>query len=585
MSSLATALATTGQLVAAAKTAESAAFTALNFEQFSDSALPYLIFSSLVAKTVASIPQAEHWAAKPFVYGGQTHSADYSVQQKQINPLETHLPNEKVWSVDSPQSYTTTSEDGNTIEKVTSIDFKTIDKDISSFVNLNKLVDTIKAGTLPTTQQFCLALLDIVDFIDFGIFGEGINRCRLEPFVQDRKITVKETVSTKTDSNVVSINKDVQQIGKQTVTNKQEIELSGHNLESRTIGREEYSTVQTRYSETKQSEQSIWERWLGGEVSSTHRIYDVIETTHKVDKAGADGVLKNITNDTVTRNEEIHKITSKDWKQGYVTYVPLAGTMVDIGRKYQLNVKVTSGDWIMLAIDTACVALMFVPMGQGAAVGRTGVAVSKVATAQGRKSLAKAALNPKGAAAKLRDYYSNPRAVFSPENIAAKTKNVAHNPMKGDMLKTLAQLSKLDKQGVNIRSTLRTAFADMGAEGKLIADTLTRNLRYLKQNGWLTPENVSRMSQGLNPWGSLKNLVAKPFRLDVDHIIPKSLAPELKAHPGNLVFLPQIDNILKSNNILRHVVQHVERFKEAIPHWKPATELLEKLKEFKMPHA
>ena len=446
------------------------------------------------------------------------------------NLMDTHLPNERVWNIGKPNVYTTQSEDGSMHETITRIDFRTIDKNISSFVNVNKLIDTIKQGEIPSFQQIQLAILDIVDMIDLGIMGDSISKVRLEPHVKNRSITVTETVSTVTEDKQLEVSKNLQQIGKTVETNTQAISLEGDNLGNRILSRETYSETTTKFSEITESPQSNFEKCLGGELETTHRVFVKTDTSHTLEQADSGGELKTIKTDADTRTEDIHKVTGKEWKEGHITYIPLVGAATDIARKYQAGVKVTVGDWVTLGIDTACIALMFVPGGQVAAAGRvSGATASKIAATQVRRGLAKAALKPKSAATALKKVYSNPRSVFSPERIAAKAKTVAHNPMKGDMLKTLAELAKGKLQGAQLKTWLRKQFADMGAEGKLIADSLSKNLRYLKQNGWLTPENINRMSQGLNPMGWLKEAPGKLFRLDVDHIIPKSLEEALKA--------------------------------------------------------
>lgn len=570
----------------------------LNFEHLSDTSLPYMVLSEL-SKSLAGkplpeiVPQLTSGIIAPSPFPplrprSTSIEKPWEVSKfptQASNLMDAHLPNERVWDIGKPNVYTTQSEDGSMHETITKIDFRTIDKNISSFVNVNKLIDTIKQGEIPSFQQIQLAILDIVDMIDLGIMGDSISKARLEPHVKKRSITVTETVSTVTEDKQREVSKNLQQIGKTVETNTQAISLEGDNLRNRVLSRETHAETATKFSEITESPQSNSEKWLGGELETTHRVFVKTDTSHTLEQADSGGELKMIKTDADTRTEDIHKVTGKEWKEGHITYIPLVGAATDIARKYQAGVKVTVGDWVTLGIDTACIALMFVPGGQVAAAGRvSGATASKIAASQVRRGLAKAALNPKSAATALKKVYSNPRSVFSPERIAAKAKTAAHNPMKGDMLKTLAELAKGKLQGAQLKTWLRRQFTDMGAEGKLIADSLSKNLRYLKQNGWLSSENINRMSQGLNPMGWLKAAPGKLFRLDVDHIIPKSLAEALKAHPGNLVFLPQIENIMKSNNMLRHVVQHVDKFLAANLSWKPSPALMAKVKDYITTH-
>lgn len=565
---------------------------ALHFENMSDTALPYLVLSSILKTRIAQ--ESHSSTGMEGIRTGASLTAGRGESTIMTSPATgtalqdmptQHLPNENLWSCDSPQTYTRTSIDGTTTEKTISLQFRTIDKDISSFVNVHTLMDTLAEGHVPTMEQVYLAVLDIVDALDLGILGTELSATRLEPHVKDRKLTVKETVTHKADFTAIPLKDNLKQIGKKEDSFTQTVTLEGEGLGVKTLLQEEAKQVQTQYHEITESERTRKDRLFGGEVETTQRAYVKTEASHTRLELDADGNMREVFANKDARVDDIFKLSDKEWRNGYVSYVPLVGAGVNIIRKYQLGVQVQTGDWVRLAVDAVSVTVLVAPFIKAAKASLHAASVTKnVATTQAKNSLSKAALNPKNAVKELKKFYANPRAVFSPERIAAKTKVVAHNPMKSDMLKSLAELSKLDKQGVNIRQFLRQEFADMGKEGKLIADSLTRNLRYLKQNGWLTPENISRMGKGLNPQGWLKDAVNKPFRLDVDHIIPKSLAPELKAHPGNLRFLPQIDNIMKSNNVLRHVVQHVNKFKEVFPTWKPSPGLLEKILDYGRTH-
>mgnify|MGYP003289845729 CR=1 FL=1 len=591
-------IATAGQMLSFACQAKDMVDAALNFEHLSDTCLPQrVLFNLLKAAGVKpeqllelgnKIRKTEGAAANKSVGavgkldGGSTSSAGDSM-------LEKHLPNEEVWSVDDVQINTKSEPDGSKSEKVTTLRFRTIEKDISSFVNFNQLIDTIKEGRMPSSQQIALALLDVVDMIDMGILGSDLRRMRLEPHVKERQITVTETITCCEDRNLKKINENLTQLRKKTETYQQEVTLSGENLPEKTLAIEEARQESTHYLEHSESRLSTKEKILGGNVEITERVYETTKTEHTRAELNGDGEMQTVFKEGNTVTDDISRLVTKEWRSGYISWVPLVGSGTEIVRKYQSGVKVTVDDWVTFGVDVVCVALMVVPGGQvGGAAMKGGASATRIAATQVRRGLSKAALKPGKAAGSLRRFYDNPRQVFSPERIAAKAKTIAHNPMKESMLKTLANLSNLEQNGVNVKAYLRKEFADMGAEGRLIADTLTRNLRYLKQNGWLTPENIARMEKGLNPIGYIKDAVTgaikETFRLDVDHIIPKSLEQLLKAHPGNLVFLPQIDNILKSNNLMRHVVQHVERFLQVKPDWRPSAELIQKLREFMEAH-
>ncbi len=587
-----TTVAAAGQVLAVASQAKNVVDVALNFERFSDTCLPQMVLFGLL-KSAGANPELLMTLADK-IKGAEAAASDKkdgvaARPEGSSSLLEKHLPDEEVWSVDDVQVTAKAEPDGSKSEKVTTLKFRTIEKDISSFVNLIQVIDTIKEGRMPSGQQIALALLDVVDMLDLGVFGPELRRTRLEPHVKDRQITVTETVSVAEDVNQKKVNEELTRVSKRTETYQQEVTLSGEGLTEKTLAKEEDRQEVSQYHERKESELSALEKVLGSEVEVTERDYAIIDTEHKRFELNAAGEMETVFNEKNSVTRELSRLVTKEWRSGYISWVPLLGSGTEIVRKYQYGVEVTVGDWVTFGLDAVCVALMFVPGAQaGGAAMKGGAFATRIAATQVRRGLSKAALNPGKAAGALRRFYDNPRQVFSPERIAAKAKTVAHNPMKESMLKTLSNLSKLEQNGVNVKAYLRNEFADMGAEGRLIADTLTRNLRYLKQNGWLTPENIARMEKGLNPMGYTKDAVTgvikETFRLDVDHVIPKSLEQLLKAHPGNLVFLPQIDNILKSNNLMRHVVQHVERFLQVKPDWRPSAELVQKLREFMESH-
>lgn len=584
-----TTVAAAGQVLAVASQAKNVVDVALNFERFSDTSLPQMVLFGLLKSAGANPEQLMTLADK--IKGAEAAASDKkdgvaARPEGSSSLLEKHLPDEEVWSVDDVQVTKKAEPDGSSSEKVTTLKFRTIEKDISSFVNLIQVIDTIKEGRMPSGQQIALALLDVVDMLDLGVFGPELRRTRLEPHVKERQITVTKTVSVAKDVNQKKVNEELTLVHKRTETYQQEVTLSGEGLTEKTLAKEEVRQEVSQYHERKESELSDSEKVLGSQVEVTERDYAIIDTEHKRFELNAAGEMETVFNEKNSVTDELSRLVTKEWRSGYISWVPLLGSGTEIVRKYQYGAKVTVGDWVTLGVDALSVAMIFIPGAQGGAAALMGGA--RVATTQVRRGLAKAALNPGKAASALRTRYASPRQVFSPERIAAKARTVAHNPMKESMLKTLSQLPRIEQSGMSVKTFLRKEFADMGAEGRLIADTLTSNFRYLKQNGWLTPENIARMEKGLNPVGHIKDAITgaikETFRVDVDHIIPKSLEVALKGHPGNLLFLPQIENILKSNNMLRHVVQHVERFLQVKPDWRPSAELIQKLREFMEAH-
>ena len=586
-----------------------------NFENLSASSLPFLVLGNLLMLSSNSSAPAPSDMAK---------SLNKAYQQV----LDTYLPGEKIVSVEAPVQHEPTSADGVDSNQTT-IRLFTTDKDLTSYVNLTEVYNAIRDGKLPTWEQVYCALLDVIDMVDLGVFGDSLTVARLDAHIKERNITITEKVSSKTDENPVSA--DAAQSGQKltgrvTNTYEQTTELSGEGIENKTIESVEAKNVIEQYQsekvvksgatpefnqgtetkeiittvkqtdslrvermdaegnmvevaaetqeqileETHQSrtigvnqnryeeERSWWQSITGSEVATTTHTYVRQDDKVVVYHRGEDGQLHKVSEKSDSEVLVNESNTTKDWESGLVSYVPVVGSLAEIGIKYGHGYSIGWDDWAYLGMDAASVALMLIPGTQGAgltmmagktAAQATGKAVVKAAV----KGTAKAALKPKNA---IKNFYAHPGKVFSPERIKAKALTKAHNPMKEDILKTMPELNKMGSSS-EIRQFLRKELPN----DKGIAKRLYKNYEYLNKNGYLTKDNLQRMSTGKSPINPLNTA----DKLHLDHIVPKSTNPAMKADPANLRFMPGSENMARGNRLSRHDLKDIKEVLNRYP--------------------
>lgn len=329
-------------------------------------------------------------------------------------------------------------------------------------------------------------------------------------------------------------------------SNQNEVLLEESN-HSTTIG-----TNQT----VEESERTLWQKIIGTEVTTKVHTYVQSDEKFTVYRRAEDGTMKLEQEEATTEVLQNDTVSTTDWESGYITYVPFVGTGTDMIRKYRHGYKVTAADWAEFTFDGVSIGLLIIapPLGAKAVAGKVGIKVATKALAKNvAKSAAKAVLKPKKA---LSNFFSHPGKVFSPERIAAKTLSKAHNPMKGDMLKVMAELHKIGSPA-KIRHFLRKEFAHDPAIGR----RLYKNYEYLRKNKCLTPDNLKRMADGKSPIipGN------PPEKLHLDHIAPKSTNPMMKADPVNLRFLKASENMARGNKLSRHDLTDLKEVLERYP--------------------
>lgn len=105
--------------------------------------------------------------------------------------------------------------------------------------------------------------------------------------------------------------------------------------------------------------------------------------------------------------------------------------------------------------------------------------------------------------------------------------------------------------GKNPAQITQTAIEKIGwggtAKGELTSAAILRNLRIAEQLGATTPEDIDKMRRG-NAATVRRGPYANDI-LSVDHIIPRSIAPELDNVIANLELMPLRLNQAKGNKI------------------------------------
>jgi hypothetical protein len=100
-----------------------------------------------------------------------------------------------------------------------------------------------------------------------------------------------------------------------------------------------------------------------------------------------------------------------------------------------------------------------------------------------------------------------------------------------------------------------------GARSPLVKESLLRNLKIADQLGLFANDNRARLRSG-----KAALVTSGPYQgeaVEIDHVVPISLAPELGNELANLEMLPQTLNRRKSNHVDERQMARAERFREA----------------------
>ncbi len=132
------------------------------------------------------------------------------------------------------------------------------------------------------------------------------------------------------------------------------------------------------------------------------------------------------------------------------------------------------------------------------------------------------------------------------------------------LLKTVAAMIEVDSAGVSITEVLRRSerINDTPVNySDLLTESLLRNLKIARELALDTPENVERMKAGKSPIVGTGPYSGE--KAEVDHIVPRSLAPDLDNLLINLELMPMTLNRKKSNKVTQRAAQIAKKFFEA----------------------
>lgn len=158
------------------------------------------------------------------------------------------------------------------------------------------------------------------------------------------------------------------------------------------------------------------------------------------------------------------------------------------------------------------------------------------------------------------DYAGNIASLISPIKLATLGERAA-NPR---IQKCVYWLEQARQNGLNTTNTVRQAVARAGyrdAAADLTEEALLRNLDIATKLGCLDPAGLSKMRQGEAP-----TVRKGPYAGDiasVDHIIPRSVVPELDCVIANLELLPLKLNLRKNSTVGSRQVDLAEKLHKA----------------------
>lgn len=100
-----------------------------------------------------------------------------------------------------------------------------------------------------------------------------------------------------------------------------------------------------------------------------------------------------------------------------------------------------------------------------------------------------------------------------------------------------------------------------GLRAELVHESLMRNWKIARELGLLTPENLAKLRHGQAADVTYGTYFGEP--VEIDHIVPYSLAPEVGNELANLEMLPRPVNRRKSDKVTERQVDNAEKLQEA----------------------
>ena len=146
---------------------------------------------------------------------------------------------------------------------------------------------------------------------------------------------------------------------------------------------------------------------------------------------------------------------------------------------------------------------------------------------------------------------SDPSTLIAPLIDPAKLATLADRGANPRIQKATAILWQAKQDGHDPAKVAEKAVEHIGwggtEKGRLTAAALVRNLTILERLGGTTPEDLADMRRG-----KTADVRRGPYAgqvISVDHIIPRSVAPELDKVIANLELMPLSINLRKGNKI------------------------------------
>ncbi|RBP44256.1 hypothetical protein DES53_10475 [Roseimicrobium gellanilyticum] len=140
----------------------------------------------------------------------------------------------------------------------------------------------------------------------------------------------------------------------------------------------------------------------------------------------------------------------------------------------------------------------------------------------------------------------------NPEKLSRLRASRAAN---GRMNRCMYWLHMVETIGGDVPAIVDQALAarpERPGERRLTKHSLLRNYKRMRMHGAFTPENLTRLQQGHAAVASRWKYQGQT--LEVDHVIPVRLAPELSAKIANLAYLPRLANRRKADRVARAAV-------------------------------
>ncbi|MDA7921301.1 hypothetical protein N9B73_06045 [Verrucomicrobiales bacterium] len=132
------------------------------------------------------------------------------------------------------------------------------------------------------------------------------------------------------------------------------------------------------------------------------------------------------------------------------------------------------------------------------------------------------------------------------------------------LLRAVALLIKAENEGGDPREILRVAERINNTPvnySDLLTDSMLRNIKIARELKLDTPANLELMSEGKSPIVGSGPYTGE--KIEVDHIVPRSLAPDLDNLLINLEMMPMTLNRRKSNKVTERAAAMAKRFYEA----------------------